>query len=834
MDPATMPPYIRLPSPEHPVSFELRDQLQSTLGSAYHLERELDGGGMARVFVAEDDSLHRQVVVKVLSADLAAGVSADRFRREIQVAAHLHHPHIVPVLAAGQTSELLYYTMPLIEGESLRSLLQREKQLPLDRVLVIARDVADALDYAHQANIVHRDIKPDNILIQRASGHAVVTDFGIARAIEKAADIASVTSTGLTLGTPMYMSPEQAAAERHIDGRSDIYSLGCVLYEMLGGAPPFTGPTARAVIAQHLSERPRSLLVVRPDLPTHVDDAIQRALAKVPAGRFHTAAELSAALAGHVTPQGKRARWYSWRSTGLVLTLLGVAAFLVSRFLSTGPPERERDPGRIAVLYLEAPDADVDLVDVARGITRDLIVALQRVPELTMVSEHGIRRFGTTAPMDSVIAELGVGTVLHGSVRRLRDSLFVDVHLMDARDLTEHTIQVSALKRDYLGLRDSVVIRTGALLRRSVDAKLRLREWHAGTRSPRAWQLRQRAQETIEYSNELPRRPSDFQPQIEILTRAESLLVLASREDGAWTEPLVARGWIRTQLASLVGDTMLRRVHLDTAGALAERAMKMAPSGARELELRGLVRVQRFIMVPGSAPELRDSAERDLRAATLEDSRRSRAWNALSTLLDVKGDEAGALDAARRAITVDEYLPDGARSMTRLVFAHLFAGANDSARALCREALRRYPADGHVRTCELSVLGWSGSGPADVAAGWRSLLETERTGPYPLANGIWPPGRFFVAAVLARSGMKDSARAVVDSTRARLQPTSHRRDWRMNEAHVRLLLGDEARALDLLEEAVRAEPALRQQIARLPWYRPLHAAARYQRIVASP
>ena len=296
----TRPPPVvhwRVVVRERRVSSDPRDRLQSSLGAGYRLSRELGGGGMAKVYVADDPALGRRVVVKVLAPDLAAGVDIDRFKREIQVAGSLHHPRIVPVLSAGQSGdELLYYTMPFIEGESLRALIDRERQLSLDQALAITRDVADALEYAHAQNIVHRDIKPGNILIERESGRAVVTDFGIARAIERAADISTVTSTGFTLGTPTYMSPEQAGAEKEIDGRSDIYSLGCVLYEMLAGTPPFVAPTARALIARHMTEPPPSVLVVRPDLPSDTQRLLEHMLAKTRAGRLSDAATLIHAI----------------------------------------------------------------------------------------------------------------------------------------------------------------------------------------------------------------------------------------------------------------------------------------------------------------------------------------------------------------------------------------------------------------------------------------------------------------------------------------------------------------------------------------------------------
>jgi eukaryotic-like serine/threonine-protein kinase len=278
------------------VSSDLRALLQSSLGAGYRLSHELGGGGMAKVYVADDPVSGRRVVVKILSPELAAGVDVERFKREINLLARLHHANIVPVLSAGQSGdELLYYTMPFIDGEPLRALITRERTLPLGRALAIAHDIADALRCAHDENIVHRDIKPENVLIERATGRALVADFGIARAIARA-DGARVTSSGVTLGTPSYMSPEQAGAEGEIDGRSDIYSLGCVLFEMLTGAPPFTGPNARIIIMRHLGEAPPSACSARPELDESVDRLLSWMLAKDPAQRFANATKLLAAL----------------------------------------------------------------------------------------------------------------------------------------------------------------------------------------------------------------------------------------------------------------------------------------------------------------------------------------------------------------------------------------------------------------------------------------------------------------------------------------------------------------------------------------------------------
>src|SRR5947208_11922736 len=263
-------------------------RLKAALAGRYTIERELGQGGMATVYLARDERHDRRVAVKVLRPELSVELGPDRFVREIHLAARLNHPHIMAVFDSGEVGGLLYYVMPVVEGESLRERLQQAKRLPVEDATQIAQEVADALDYAHRHGVVHRDIKPENILLQ--DGHAVVADFGIGKAVSAAAQgAAALTRTGVTVGTPAYMSPEQAAGDEAIDGRSDLYSLGCVLYEMLAGEPPFTGPTAQAVIAAHLTATPRPLAELRSDTPPWVADAIARALAKDPNARFRAA-----------------------------------------------------------------------------------------------------------------------------------------------------------------------------------------------------------------------------------------------------------------------------------------------------------------------------------------------------------------------------------------------------------------------------------------------------------------------------------------------------------------------------------------------------------------
>jgi serine/threonine-protein kinase len=272
---------------------DILTRLAGSLADRYEVQRELGAGGMATVYRAIDVKHHRDVAIKVLHPDLGAALGGERFLSEIRTTARLQHPHVLPLLDSGEADGLLYYVMPLVTGETLRHRLDREKQLPIDDAISIAREVADALGYAHGLGVIHRDIKPENILLR--DGHALVADFGIALAVQTAGG-ARMTQTGLSLGTPQYMSPEQAMGERTIDGRSDVYALGAVTYEMLAGEPPFTGPNVQAIVARLLAEEPRSLTRLRRAVPAGVESAVMRALEKLPADRYARAADFAAAL----------------------------------------------------------------------------------------------------------------------------------------------------------------------------------------------------------------------------------------------------------------------------------------------------------------------------------------------------------------------------------------------------------------------------------------------------------------------------------------------------------------------------------------------------------
>lgn len=417
---------------------ELQDRLQAALGTAYRLESELGGGGMSRVFVAEETALGRKVVVKVLPPEYGAGLNVDRFRREIQVAAGLHHPHIVPLLAAGSSGDLLYYTMPLIEGESLRARLARDHELPVYDTLRLLRDLVDGLSFAHQHGVVHRDIKPDNILI--TGKHALVTDFGVAKALE-ASGKSSLTSTGLALGTPAYMAPEQAAADPHTDHRADLYAVGVLAYEMLTGVPPFTGPSAQSVLTAHVTKAPVPVTEMRATVPPGLASLVMRCLEKKPADRYQDAEELLAQIELLATPSGGTAPTSAvasvssattsgisgtqpqrtvpgWAKVALGAALVIAAVwFGLSQRVRGGPAVAAATPRTIAVLPLLNLGRPEDEY-FADGITEEIINRLTGVAGLKVIPRSSAMQYkGTKKPLRQIGEELNVAYILEGTVR---------------------------------------------------------------------------------------------------------------------------------------------------------------------------------------------------------------------------------------------------------------------------------------------------------------------------------------------------------------------------------------------------------------------------------
>jgi len=411
---------------------EITSRLSAAFAERYLIERELGAGGMATVYLAHDRKHKRRVAIKVLRPELAAVLGAERFLREIETTAGLRHPHILPLYDSGEADGLLYYVMPLVEGESLRERIDRERQLPIDDALAIARDVADALGYAHARGVVHRDVKPENILLE--GRHAVVADFGIARAL-RAAGADRLTETGLSIGTPMYMSPEQAAGDAELDGRSDLYSLGCVLYEMLGGQPPFTGPTAEAVTRQHLIAEPAPITNLRPTVPDGVVGALTRTLAKNPADRFSPAAQFIAALAvTDVAIASARAPTARRSLLGLALIASSVLIAIIAAWFGgrvlRGPGSGARIE-RIAVLPMDNQTGDSTQAFFANGMTRELIGVLTDA-DVRVLGHRAVTAYANTSLSAAQIArELEVDAIVYGAVIQAGDVIQVAAELTD-------------------------------------------------------------------------------------------------------------------------------------------------------------------------------------------------------------------------------------------------------------------------------------------------------------------------------------------------------------------------------------------------------------------
>ncbi len=411
---------------------DLMDRLQQALAGRYTLERELGRGGMAVVFLATDLKHTRPVALKVLRPELSDLLGRERFLREIVIAAQLQHPHIVPLYDSGAADGFLFYTMAPMEGETLAARLEREVSLPVDDALRITQQVAEALQYAHAHNVVHRDVKPENIYL--SGEDALVADFGIARAISEAGGT-NLTSRGIAIGTPEYMSPEQAVAADHIDGRSDQYSLACVLYQMLAGDPPFTGRTAAAILARHVQEPPPSLRVVRPTVPIAVQDALERALAKVPADRYAMVTGFATAL------EQARRRWWTRRrvARATTLSMLGLTAVALWRFVLSPPPPL--DPNKVVVFPLVDRSGGSAGEDVASMIES----ALEQTAPLTWI--HGWTWLDVDERAD-------VGRLTVRTARRIardrRARYFIDGEIVRQADSATVTLRLTDVRGDSL------------------------------------------------------------------------------------------------------------------------------------------------------------------------------------------------------------------------------------------------------------------------------------------------------------------------------------------------------------------------------------------------
>lgn len=449
------------------------ERLTGALGDHYRIERQLASGGMATVYLAQDLKHHRNVAIKVLRPELAAVIGSDRFLREIEIAAHLTHAHILPVYDSGEADALLYYVMPYVEGESLRAKLVRERKLPIPEAVRILRDVVDALASAHRHGVVHRDIKPDNVLL--AENHAYVTDFGVAKAVSEAAGRQEVSTSGVALGTPTYMAPEQGAADRPVDHRADIYAVGVVAYELLTGQPPFTGTTPQEILAAHMTEVPRPVTAHRETVPPPLAEFVMKCLEKQPADRWQSAEEMVHQLEAIVTPTGGVApptlvvRRWSW-PIGVAAGLL-VATGLASAVLL----RRERLPvvasaSKIAVMPFAPTVPDTALARVGRDLVVTVSANLDGVGDIRTVDPSAIllqvRSGDAPLPLErarELAARYGAASLVHGNLLRVGGRVRLEATLVETDALSPVArVAVTAAPEDIASLTDSL---TWGLLR---------------------------------------------------------------------------------------------------------------------------------------------------------------------------------------------------------------------------------------------------------------------------------------------------------------------------------------------------------------------------------
>jgi serine/threonine-protein kinase len=708
--------------------------LQTLLGDRYHLEREIGRGGMATVYLATDRETDKPVAVKVLHSDLGTALGPERFRREIDVASHLSHPHILAIEAFGGSGDFLWYVMPFVEGESLADRLKREGMLSLEDAVRITCQVARALDHAHRQGVIHRDIKPDNILLD--NGDALLADFGIARAISESGD-ERLTKTGLTIGTPTYMSPEQAVAERNLDGRSDVYSLGCVLYEMLAGTPPFVGPSMQVIIARHTLDTVPSLTVARETVPDEVEDAVLRALAKLPADRFATAGEFADALEASMksggTSLGRRSgagsrgagRWTRGphspprpprrpRGRRRMAALIGAAVTVV--LLLAGAAWKLWAPGaagaageggglspkRIAVLYFEDLSADRSLAALGDGLTEELIGTLGAVQGLDVVSRNGVAPYrDADVPADSVADVLGAGTLVRGSVEPSGDAVRVTVRLIDGAsgaDYKRATFAVPAARA--LAARDSVVDQVARFLRERVGDEVRLRETRAATGNSEAWGLALQGEKLLKTAEGLD-RADDSTGAGRARLRADSMFLRAAALDARWPTPLVGRGRVALAQARGVRSQVEAAAAVRRARDLAQQAVQLDASNADALALRGTARLELWTRHlepdPKAAATLLAEAEADLKRATALAPGNALAWSNLARVYYEKPNLIEATLATRRGVRGGRVPGERRRAALAAVRERLRHGELPRREAVVRRGAPALPGERAVR-----------------------------------------------------------------------------------------------------------------------------------------
>jgi TolB-like protein len=846
------------------ISSETLTAFRSELAEKYTLERELGQGGMAIVYLARDLVNDRLVALKVLNPELAATLGAERFLREIEVGRTLQHPHIVGVLDSGEADGRLFYTMPFVEGASLRDKLDREKQLSIDEAIDLTKQIAEALAFAHSKNVIHRDIKPENILLSH--GHALVADFGIARAVSVAGG-ERLTRTGMAVGTPTYMSPEQAMGSKDVTPESDVYSLACMVYEMLAGQPPFTGPTAMALLARHSLDNVPSLKIVRGTVPDAVEDAIVRAMAKVPADRFRSAIDFANALTDN--EGAARRRLHSMKAMAIPAgtmadvqiaggkkkkTMLIAAAVVIpllaaGGWFAFGKKSAGADPklaamkaNDIAVLYFDDRSEGHALRYMSDGLTEALIHELGTVKELHVTSRNGVMPFkGKDVSPDSIAKALSVGTIVSGTIAQSGDKIRVNIDMIDAR--TGNSIgstEIEKTKQDAFALQDTLVAEVSAVLRKQLGQQVEVLTSKAGTTNAAAWEAYQRAMQTATQGDSLV-GAGNIPMATQVLQSADSALGAVAGQDDKWSAPPAQQAAIAYRRARLVlatgagMDAVGQRI--DAGLKAADKALTATPNDADALDARGTLRYLQWLLglAPGDADKAIESAEADLTASIKANPAQASAMNVLSHLYAVTGRAVAAKLKAGEAYKADPYLTDANKTVWRL-----FQLANDlefgqEAKKWCDELARRFPNDPHSEECRLWLLGERDQTPPPTAdAIWKANAA------YLAADKVTKPevakrkGMMLAAIGLIRANLPDSARSVINRSEGseNLDPSG---DLVYMEAMARSQLGEKDKAISLLSRYYAAHSQQQRYAARDSsfWWKPLLDDPKYKALVGS-
>ncbi|HEY7899247.1 MAG TPA: protein kinase [Gemmatimonadaceae bacterium] len=695
--------------------------LATALADRYRVERELGAGGMATVYLAHDLRHDRSVAIKVLRSEVAEALARERFVREIQLAARLNHPHILPLYDSGEAGGFLFFVMPVMEGRTVRERLAAEGQLPVEIALRIATEVADALDYAHRHDVVHRDIKPENILLHE--GHAIVADFGIGKAIAAAAsEVSTLTQVGVTLGTPAYMSPEQATGDA-IDGRSDFFSLGCVIYEMLTGNLPFVGANFQALIASRILHTPRSVSDVRTSVPISLSRTVSRLLAKSPDDRPTTGAMIIAAL----------------------------------RSANVEPVASTADDKSVAVLPFANMSSAADDEYFADGITEEIINVLSQHKGLRVAARTSCFAFkGKNEDLRVIADRLGVRTVLEGSVRKAGNRLRVTAQLINASDGCHlWSERFDREMTDVFALQDEIASTIGAKLEVSLRSATAGRAARAGPRSVEAYELLLRGRVLLaQRGPSIVRAAECFESALTLdpeLAEAHALFADANRLFAIYgiapTNDVIPRARAAAQralsldprqveaLATLANIAAVFDWDVAAGNALTDRALAIDPSHVRAIVERAFVDAYRH----GATEAVHQNALRNLETATRIDPLNAwtaalRGWSLSST-----GHHAEAVAEARHAIELDpaaftgrwslvwtlaaanrdiEALEAaepallmsgrGPRILAEIAASHSRMGNRDAAEKIYQEIMQR---------AQTTYVGWSEQGAIAASAG---------------------------------------------------------------------------------------------------------------------